>query len=504
MKYRHAKTNWRDLLPGVFSWLDKVEIEKHQGENQGVHYLVPFEKKEKASTVYHCGCQEASLGEEIKSSLSKVGKKNPGLGVFPVEGGAVALVPVSSLDVPHKQKARQIGIDGAQSLRGTEVKNLVVFGSSELSSFDIFDGLVQAWYDLTSFKDKAEAPTLPPRVKLCSKSFCEEKVDELKAMLKATIIARMVADAPPNWMNSEMFAEIAQDLSKELGLKCTVWGRDEILANKMGAFHSVAQGTHIDPKFIAIEIKGKEEPEKWLSLVGKGLTFDSGGISLKPSGGMSEMKYDMCGGSAVLGAAYYLGKVQPPTSVVCLIGAVENMPGVCATRPGDIVSSRSGKTIEVLNTDAEGRLVLADLLHYATETYKPEFVIDVATLTGAVLFALGTIGSSVMSNKPDLCQYLLSKGKEEGEPMWELPMWPELDKELKSDFADLKNIVSPAVKAGSITAAVFLKQFVGKTPWAHFDIAGTGWDCKATGFPKSGSSAFSLRTMVKACHDWKS
>ena len=281
-----------------------------------------------------------------------------------------------------------------------------------------------------------------------------------------------------------------------------VWGRDEILKNKMGSFHSVAQGTHIDPKFIAIEIEGKDT-SRWASLVGKGLTFDSGGISLKPSSGMHEMKYDMCGGAAVLGSAYYLGQVKPAVNVVCLIGAVENMPGAYATRPGDIVSSHSGKTIEVLNTDAEGRLVLVDLLSYAIETYKPDFVVDVATLTGAVLFGLGTIGAAVMSNQEKFCRYLEEKSHEQGEPLWQLPLWPELDQELKSDFADLKNITSPAVKAGSITAAVFLKQFVGETTWAHLDIAGTGWDCKATGFPKSGACAFSMRTLSKACLDWK-
>ncbi len=502
MKYRYEKTSWRDCLPDVYSWLDKVEVDKHEGKEKWAYYVVPFQKNKTGETSFFCGCSGASLEKKIKSSIKAMGLKEAKAGTYPVDGGCVVLVPVGQLDVADPQKGRQVGIDAAAAIKGVEIDELVLFEGAGVRAFDVLDGLAQAYYSLESFKDKPVKQVLPKRVSLCSDSFSQEKADALKSLIKATTLSRMVADAPPNWMTSEKLAEIAQDISKELGLKCTVWGRDEILKNKMGSFHSVAQGTHIDPKFIAIEIEGKNK-KKWASLVGKGLTFDSGGISLKPSAGMHEMKYDMCGGAAVLGAAYYLGKVQPAVNVACLIGAVENMPGVFATRPGDIVSSYSGKTIEVQNTDAEGRLVLVDLLSYAVEKYKPEFIVDVATLTGAVLFGLGTIGAAVMSNKENLCQYLLAKSKEEGEPLWQLPMWPELDQELKSDYADLKNITNPSVKAGSITAAVFLKQFVGDTPWAHLDIAGTGWDCKATGFPKNGACAFSLRTLAKACLDWK-
>ena len=337
----------------------------------------------------------------------------------------------------------------------------MVFEGEDVEAFDILDGMVQAWYTLDSFKEKELNKVYQKRL-ASAQTLSNETVHEFKAMMKGTILARMVADAPPNWMDSEKFAEIARGISKELGLKCTVWGRDDILKNGMSSFHSVAQGTKIDPKFIAIEIEGKDT-SRWASLVGKGLTFDSGGISLKPGAGMHEMKYDMCGGAAVLGASYYLGNVKPAVNTLCLIGAVENMPGHYATRPGDIVGSYDGKTIEIQNTDAEGRLVLVDLLSYAVKNYKPEFVVDVATLTGAVLFGLGTIGAAVMSNQPDLCRYLRNCSREQGEPLWELPLWPELDKELKSDFADLKNITNSSVKAGSITAAVFLKQFVGDT-----------------------------------------
>lgn len=503
MKYKHAKTDWKELLPPVFSWLDDIKTEAQKTFEPGAHYIIPFEKDDQKEAVFHCGLLGEDFTKDAQLTLKTLGTKHTRAMVCLVRGAPVVFVPVSKLDVAISQKGRQIGLDAASCLKGLKVEKVVVCDGSGLDCFDIFDGLVQGWYEVIGFKEAKSGFILPPWVNFSSSAYDTGRLKNVVSLLKAMCLSRMVADAPPNWMTSEMFAEIAQTISKDLGLKCKVWGREEILQQKMGAFHSVGQGTYIDPKFISIEIEGVNT-QKCVSLVGKGLTFDSGGISLKPPAGMSDMKYDMCGGAAVLGAAYYLGLVKPPTNVVCLIGAVENMPGVYATRPGDIVHSRSSKTIEVLNTDAEGRLVLADLLHYVTDVYKPDFVIDVATLTGAVLFALGSIGSAVLSNKQELCDYLVRVSKTQGEPLWQLPMWPELDQELKSEVADLKNIVAPSVKAGTITAAVFLKQFVGDTPWAHIDIAGTGWDCKATGFPKTGGTAFSLRTLTSACLNWES
>jgi leucyl aminopeptidase len=266
----------------------------------------------------------------------------------------------------------------------------------------------------------------------------------------------------------------------------------------MGSFLSVADGGNTEPRTIVIEIDGKDN-SKSIALVGKGLTFDSGGISIKPSAGMEEMKYDMSGGAAVLGVARYFSKVKPPVKVVCIIGASENMPSGTATKPGDIVRAMNGKTIEVLNTDAEGRLVLADCLHYAISQYKPAMVIDIATLTGAVLMALGCVGAALMANDAATAQHILKAAEGMGEPLWQLPLWPELEKETKSEIADLKNIAKANVKGGSIMGGMFLKEFVGDAKWAHLDIAGTGWNCQATGYPPGGGSTFGLRTMVAAC-----
>jgi leucyl aminopeptidase len=304
-------------------------------------------------------------------------------------------------------------------------------------------------------------------------------------------------------MNSECLAQIAQDISFDYKLEFNVKGRQEISEMGMGAFESVAQGTETDPKLITITVPGRDRSRK-VALVGKGLTFDSGGISLKPSLGMGEMKYDLCGGAAVIGVAHYLAKVSPPTDVVCVVGAVENLPGRMATRPGDVVTTMSGKTVEILNTDAEGRLVLCDLLHYVQKQFKPEFIIDTATLTGAVLMALGSVGSALISDNDRFCEYVLRVSKDVGEPLWRLPLWPEFKKEVKSDIADLKNIANPNVRAGTILAGVFLKEFIQQdTLWAHIDIAGTAWNCQATGFQGSGGTGFILRTMASACLQWE-
>ena len=504
MGYKHVKTDWRSFLPSVFPWMATLKHGAQKNFESGAGYLVPFGKKEGEAAVFHWEkLEDEGFKKEAEAALTSLCPGGARLSLAVVQGAPVVFVPVTGLEVSRSQRGRQVGLDAAGTLKSLQLEKLVITGSDSVLGTDVFDGIVQGAYDLTSFKNSKGSSSLPASVCFACDSYSEAKFTDILKLMRGGCLSRMVADAPPNWLNSERFAEIAEDISKELGIKCTIWGREKILEEKMGSFYSVAQGTYIDPKLIAIEIEGVNT-DKCVSLVGKGLTFDSGGINLKPSNGIADMKYDMCGGAAVLGAAYYLGQAKPSTNVVCIIGAVENMPGALATRPGDVVRSRSGKSIEILNTDAEGRLVLADLLEYVVDTHKPDFIIDVATLTGAVTMALGSVGSAVLSNEQGFCDYLLRLSKDVGEPLWQLPLWPELEGELKSDVADFQNIVGPSVRAGTITAAVFLKQFVGKTRWAHLDIAGTGNDCKATGFPKKGASSFSMRTLVSACMNWES
>ncbi len=348
-------------------------------------------------------------------------------------------------------------------------------------------------------KTKEDSPLkLPESINFISKDlkWSDGLTKKLKAMTEATTIARSLQDAPPNWLTPVRWADIAHECAKDWGIKVVTKTKAELEQLGMGSFLSVAQGSLIEPRLICFEIDG-EKNDKTVAFVGKGLTFDAGGISLKPAAGMEEMKFDMSGGAAVFGTACYFARVKPKCKVVCLIGAVENMPSGTATRPSDIVRAMNGKTIEILNTDAEGRLVLADVLHYAETTYKPTVMLDIATLTGACVIALGRAGAGFLTPKDKAAEYFTQVTEKAGEPFWRLPLWPELSKEVKSEVADLKNIAKPGVMAGTILAAVFLKEFVEKTDWIHCDIAGTSDNCAATGFNKDNGSSYGLRTFVE-------
>ncbi|HQU62441.1 MAG TPA: leucyl aminopeptidase, partial [Nitrosomonas sp.] len=255
-------------------------------------------------------------------------------------------------------------------------------------------------------------------------------------------------------------------------LKATILDKKEMEKQKMGALLAVARGSHQPPKLIALEYQGAGKKDKPVVLVGKGVTFDTGGISLKPAAEMDEMKFDMSGAASVLGTIKAIAEMNLPVNVVGIIPATENMPGGSATKPGDVVTSMSGQTIEVLNTDAEGRLILCDALTYA-ERYDPEIVIDIATLTGACVIALGNIATGLMSNDDALAQEVIKAGEQAADRVWQLPLWDDYQELLKSNFADMANIGGRA--GGTITAACFLSRFTKKFRWAHLDIAGTAW-----------------------------
>ena len=293
-----------------------------------------------------------------------------------------------------------------------------------------------------------------------------------KAIGDGQSLARRLGMMPGNLCTPEFLAQTAADIARRHGMGITVLGRREMEAEKMGSFLAVAQGTPQDPKLIVLEYKGAKPANKPVVLMGKGLCFDSGGISIKPAQSMEYMKFDMCGAAAVLGTFEALGQLKPEVNVVGVIGATTNMPSGTAMNPGDVIRSHLGKSIEVINTDAEGRLVLADLLSYVRR-YDPEVVVDAATLTGACVIALGHSATGVFSNDEALIAEVLSAGKRAGEPGWPLPMWDEYKELIKSDVADVKN--SGGRPAGAVTAALFLKEFVQGYPWVHLDIAGTAY-----------------------------
>ena len=302
---------------------------------------------------------------------------------------------------------------------------------------------------------------------------CEKALQWGLATAHGMNLTKDLGNLPPNVCTPTYLAELAKNMAKTYKLKATVLEQKDMEKLGMGSLLSVARGSSQPAKLIILEYWGRNKKEKPFVLVGKGVTFDTGGISLKPAAEMDEMKYDMCGAASVFGTITAIVQMRLPINVVGIIPATENMPGGNATKPGDIVTSMSGQTIEILNTDAEGRLILCDALTYA-ERYEPEVVIDIATLTGACVIALGHIASGLLSNDEELAMELLKASEQAADRAWRLPLWDDYQEQLRSNFADMANIGGRA--AGTITASCFLSRFTKKYRWAHLDIAGTAWE----------------------------
>jgi leucyl aminopeptidase len=325
----------------------------------------------------------------------------------------------------------------------------------------------------------------------------EEAVALGRRVAEATNWARDLVNEPPNVVNPERLAEAAQEVAKEAGLKATIGGRREIERLKMGMFLGVAQGSANEPRLIHLVYtpkNAKDARRAPLALVGKAITFDSGGLSLKPSDSMIDMKTDMAGSAAVLGAMKVIGAIKPPFPVHAFIGSCENMPSGTAYRPGDILTSRAGKTVEITNTDAEGRLVLGDMLTWAVE-HKPAAIIDLATLTGACMIALGHYIVGAFGDHDATVENVLEAAKAAGEEFWRLPVAEQQKDALRSEVADMKN--SGERWGGAINAALFLKEFVGDTPWVHLDIAGPATSPKERGYFNKGATGVGVRTLVE-------
>jgi leucyl aminopeptidase len=313
----------------------------------------------------------------------------------------------------------------------------------------------------------------------------KESIRRGDAIGEGMSLTKTLGNLPPNICTPTYLADTAKQLAKQFKFKVNILEKKDMEKLGMNTLLSVSKGSYQPPKFVILEHHGGKKGDKPVVLVGKGITFDTGGISLKPSAEMDEMKYDMGGAAAMLGTMKTVGLMKLPLNVVMLVPTCENMPGGNATRPGDIVKSMAGHTVEILNTDAEGRLILCDALTYA-ERYKPAAVVDAATLTGAMVIALGHITTGIFANKDELAQELVAAGNEKLDLAWHLPMFDEYNDLLKSNFADIPNI-SGGRAGGSITAACFLSRFTKQYDWAHLDIAGTAWksgaDKGATGRP---------------------
>jgi leucyl aminopeptidase len=305
---------------------------------------------------------------------------------------------------------------------------------------------------------------------------------------------RDLAGAPGNFVTPPYLASEARRLARRHGLRVQVMGRPQIEKLKMGAFLSVAKGSAEPPQLIRIDYKPRVRAKKRVVLVGKGITFDTGGITLKPGPDMHEMKQDMAGAAVVLSTLAGMAQLKANIEVTGFIPTCENMPGSRAYKPGDVLTTSIGKTIEVISTDAEGRLLLADVLGYAAKM-KPDYMIDVATLTGAVIFALGYTGAAMLSTSDDLLKRFEAASRATGEKVWPLPLWPEYENQIKSPIADMKN--SGGRPAGTCVAATILKQFVGNVPWLHLDIAGMDLEHSGTEYTPKGASGYGVRLLTE-------
>ena len=314
-----------------------------------------------------------------------------------------------------------------------------------------------------------------------------------KILAEATNLARDMVNESANYMTPNRMAEMAAELAKTHRLEVSVLEQEQMQKLGMGGLLGVAQGSQQPPKFIILRYRGGDSAEADVALLGKGITFDSGGLSIKPSEGMAEMKGDMAGGAAVMAAISAVAQLQPKINVLAIVPATENLPSGKALKPGDILTAMNGKTIEIISTDAEGRLILADALSYAKKL-GVKFIVDVATLTGACRVALGDVYSGAFGNNQELMDKVIAAGAEAGELIWQMPMHEQYKEQTKSDVADIKNVGGKW--GGAITAAHFLAEFVGDTPWVHLDIAGTSLNEKEQGYLVKGATGVPVRTLV--------
>ncbi|MBP6644640.1 MAG: leucyl aminopeptidase [Burkholderiaceae bacterium] len=395
------------------------------------------------------------------------------------EATKVILVGAGSANARQVRQAvlSAVGIVRAGTAKKMVISHALLDGAAANSLGALVKAVVaaaaEASYVYTSTKSKADprklrAVTLGvPDVSAVQADFAHAK-----ALVAGVELAKEWANRPANHATPTMLAEAAQAIAKRSGFSCDVLGPKQVAALRMGAFMAVARGSAEPLRFIVLKYLGGATADEPVVLVGKGITFDTGGISLKPGAEMDEMKFDMCGAASVLGVFASLAQTKPKINVIGLIAACENMPDGTALKPGDVVTSMSGQTIEVLNTDAEGRLILCDALTFA-ERFKPKAVVDVATLTGACVVALGGVRSGLFASDDKLAAALEAAGESAQDPCWRLPLDEDYAEGLKSNFADVANVGGRA--GGAVTAAKFLQRFASKFPWAHLDIAGTAW-----------------------------
>lgn len=435
------------------------------------------------------------------SAAQFAGEANKSLTLF-LEAGVFVLVGTGT-EVGAGSVAEEVGGRIFSAVDGLEAKRACLpdQGLGDEIMADMLMGMMSAAYHFEEYFTETTRRENSVQITLVSDSLEEshQAISDRMGLMKGVEMARNLVFEPPNKLFPVEFATRCTAL-EDLGVDVSILDDDAMAELGMGALLGVGQGSRRDSRLVVMNWRGGAD-EAPIALVGKGVTFDTGGISLKPAKGMEDMKFDMGGAAAVTGTMMAVASRKVARNVVGVIGLVENMPDGNAQRPGDVVTSMSGKTIEVINTDAEGRLVLADALHYTQTQFKPQAMVDLATLTGAMIVALGKEYAGVFSNSDGLSEQLSKAGSATLEPVWRMPLGKAYHQQLKSHIADMKNIGGPA--GGSITAACFLERFVTDTPWAHLDIAGKAWADKATKTVPKGGTGYGVRLLSRLIDDWQ-
>ena len=468
-----------------------------------------FQGVEEVSGAY--AAVDEALGGAISSLISK--------GEFKGKFGEVSIVhtlgklPARMVAVAGLGKQQDLNLDRIRGVAGEFCRSLRKLNCHRIATIlhgagvggvetgacaeAIVEGAVLGLYSFSTYK-KPDYEDIREMVIVVREQstipVVERGVNKGRIMAEATCLARDMANEPANYMTPSRMADIAKEIADKHGLELKILNSEDMEAMGMGALLGVARGSSEPPKLITLGYKGDQRSEKAVGFVGKGITFDSGGISIKPSEGMGEMKDDMAGGAAGIAALSAIVQLKPKVNVTAVIPATENLPSGTALKPGDILKAMNGKTIEVINTDAEGRLVLADALSYAVKQGLSPLV-DLATLTGACRVALGNGYSGAFTNNQELLNEVMKAADRCGEKLWQMPMPEEYKEQNKSEIADIKNTGNRY--AGAITAALFLSEFVDNTPWVHIDIAGTSLSSKESGYVVKGATGVGVRTLVE-------
>lgn len=402
---------------------------------------------------------------------------------------------------------RQAAATGAKQVLNLKISKFAIefLGEDKLKADDsqaLAEGIVMGSYRFLNYKKAEDKYSGIESVIVLSNAEISDSLSYGMSVASGVTLARDLGNHPSNVATPSYLADTAESIAEKGGMKITVYEREDFEKLGFGGIQGVAQGSDIPPKFIILEYSGGDKDSKTLGLVGKGLTFDSGGISIKPSAGMDEMKFDMLGGAAVLGIMSVVADIKPKLNIIAIVPATENMNGGEAYKPGDILTAYNGKTIEILNTDAEGRLILADGLAYITENFKLDGLVNFATLTGAVVVALGHRYSGMMTNDQDFADKIKSYGEKSQDRVWQMPLDDEYAEDIKSKIADIKN-TGTAREAGTIAAGAFLREFVKDgTPWCHVDIAGSGWIKKGRSYLPEGPTGAGVRLIMELIKDW--